>query len=319
MKSCVIADFEWGVTPHPVSGDRFIYFNEILSAGAVRLSGDCEILDRFYRLILPENAAFLHPVILSSLRLDRETLASAPDFSAVFEELLSFVGTDPVLSWGCADQSALTQNLRIKGSPALKQRFPTGTPALSMRDLQPALCRGFDIPSPYPGLAAVLSKAGIVNDDNRHNALSDAEDTAKLLSRLLILGDPQAEALLLPTSGSRSQQSMHMQPQSQPKPIFTEDSIFRSVGECLRTARRFRRKCPVCGEPIGIGTWLRHTPAGLCTICCCEKDGKFFCTIEAETAGEGFRLKTGMTPLDAEKRAVYVTARRAARGTTAKQ
>ena len=316
MKSCVIADFEWGVTPHPVSGDRFIYFNEILSAGAVRLSEDGKILDSFYRLILPENAAFLHPVILSSLRLDREELASSPDFSAVFAEFLTFVGTDPVLSWGCADQSALTQNLRIKGSPALKQRYPTGTPALSMRDLQPVLCRGFDIPSPYPGLAAVLAKAGISNDDNRHNALSDAEDTAKLLSRLLVLGNPAAEALLLPASGCRSQQSVRIPTQS--KPVFTEDSVFRSVGECLRTARRFRRKCPVCGGSIGIGTWLRHSSAGLCTICCCDKDGKFFCTIEAVTAEDGYRLKTDITPLDAEKRAVYISARRAARGTAAK-
>ena len=87
MKQCIIADFEWCVTPHP-TGDRFQYFNEILSAGAVRVDETGIITDRFYALIRPECAEYLHPVVLSSLRLDRRALADAQPFSEVFQQFL---------------------------------------------------------------------------------------------------------------------------------------------------------------------------------------------------------------------------------------
>ena len=113
MKHCIIADFEWCVTPHP-TGDRFQYFNEILSVGAVRVDEEGRIVDRFYSLVLPECAAYLHPVILSSLRLSRDALAAAPAFPEVFRQFLTFVGGTRIFTWGCADRSALLQNLRMK-------------------------------------------------------------------------------------------------------------------------------------------------------------------------------------------------------------
>lgn len=317
MKTCIIADFEWCVTPHPVNGgERFVYFNEILSAGAVRVDESGSVTDRLYRLIRPVNADYLHPVVLTSLRLDRGELAGAQEFSRFFEEFRAFIDDTPVFAWGCADQSALTQNVRIKGSPEQKLKCPPGTPALQMRDLQPTLCRGLQIHSPYPSLAAVLSRIGLKNEENRHNSLSDAEDTAQIV-RTLVRNVPASVSVLF-SGGSRvSKEIVTESPETPENGITFPEGVYRSVGECLRTARKQRRLCPVCGDPIGIGTWIRCGQSSLCTLCCCMKDGKFLCTVEAVPGTNDksgyYTVKTANEPFEGEVRTRYAAARRAVR------
>ncbi|MBR5869448.1 MAG: hypothetical protein IKZ09_00295 [Clostridia bacterium] len=304
MKECIIADFEWCVTPHP-TGDRFQYYNEILSAGAVRIDETGRVIDRFYSLIRPENAEFLHPVILSSLRLDRAALAAAPQFIEVFRQLIAFIGTTRVFTWGCADRSALVQNLRVKASfPAEK----AGAAAPQMRDLQPILSRGAGIAPPYPSLAAVLSALSIKNE-NRHNAMADAEDTAHIV-RILYQKDPSLVSLLFagcssqphPTASANETQTDHAQ------------TTFRTPGEALNDARRHPRTCPVCKTPIGVGTWIRASKTEIMTLCSCEEDGRFLCTVTAaETPEKRYIASALLSAFEGASKAAYEAARRSAR------
>ena len=304
MKQCIIADFEWCVTPHPM-GDHFQYFNEILSAGAVRIDETGTVLERFYTLIRPENAAYLHPVILTSLRLNREALAQAVSFSEAFDAFLAFVGSTRVFTWGCADRSAVLQNLRIKvGCSADKAAAVTPV----MRDLQPTLSRGAGISPPYPSLAAVLSALKIENT-NRHNAMADAEDTARIVSALY-RQDPSSVAPLFEGADTAP---------AGPEPeIGTADTgnaeACKTPGEALNRARRQRVRCPDCGEPAGIGTWIRVSKTEMMTLCSCEADGRFLCAVSAaEAAGGGFVSATVLQPFTEPHKSKYEQARRAAR------
>lgn len=308
MKQCIIADFEWCVTPHP-TGDRFQYFNEILSAGAVRIDETGEVIDRFYALVRPECAEYLHPVVLSSLRLRRDALAAAPDFSEVFRQFLAFVGNTRVYTWGCADRSALVQNLRIKADyPAEK----AGAAAPQMRDLQPILSRGAGISPPYPSLAAVLSALRIKNE-NRHNAMADAEDTAQIVS-VLYSRDP---ALSAPLFAGIPQQSSDAHPASRQIPLTDAEppaAAYRTPGEALNEARRQPCSCPVCCAPIGVGTWIRASKTEIMTLCSCETDGRFLCTVNAVQTPEGtFRADTALSAFDGDSKTRYESVRRAAR------
>ena len=304
MKQCIIADFEWCVTPHP-TGDRFQYFNEILSAGAVRIDETGTVLARFYTLIRPENAAYLHPVILSSLRLNREALAQAVPFSEGFDAFLAFVGNTRVFTWGCADRSAVLQNLRIKGGCSA-DRAAAITPV--MRDLQPTLSRGADISPPYPSLAAVLSALKIENT-NRHNAMADAEDTARIVS-VLYRQNPLSVAPLFEGTGTASPEPAPETAAADPG----EAEVCKTPGEALNRARRQRVRCPDCGEAAGIGTWIRVSKSEMMTLCSCEADGRFLCVVSAtETAGGGFVSATALHSFAEPHKSKYEQARRAAR------
>ncbi len=324
MKQCIIADFEWSVTPHP-TGDRFLYFNEILSAGAVRIDEAGNVLARFYSLIRPEDPAFVHPVILNSLRLERAALAAAPQFPDVYRSLMAFTGDTPIFTWGCADQSAMNQNVRIKGGALKAAAAPLLPP---MRDLQPILARGLELHQPYPSLASVLAMVGVENDENRHNALSDAEDTAKIIAVLakrtpaclspLFRGQTEsknpgtAPASPVPASnceGHTESPSNRTGGSSDGLPPLARS--YETPGACLSAARRIRPSCPVCGEPIGIGIWIRDTATTLLTLCCCERDGKFLCDLEARQGAEGkYKAYPTLLPFDGPHKARYEAARR---------
>ncbi|MBR5870002.1 MAG: hypothetical protein IKZ09_03115 [Clostridia bacterium] len=307
MKQCIIADFEWCVTPHP-TGDRFQYFNEILSAGAVRIDETGTVIDRFYALIRPESAEYLHPVVLTSLRLDRSALSEAQSFSEVFRRFLAFVGNTRVFTWGCADRSALVQNLRMKAGYSAEQ---AGAAAPQMRDLQPLLSRGAGISPPYPSLAAVLSALSIKNE-NRHNAMADAEDTARIVCALY-----QKDPALIAQLFAGCPQSAAPSATGVPSPKAEEEAplpTFRTPGEALNDARRHPRSCPVCRTPIGVGTWIRASKTEILTLCSCEEDGRFLCSVTAAQNPEGrFCAHAVLSAFEGAPKAAYEAARRAAR------
>ncbi len=305
MNQCIIADFEWCVTPHP-TGDRFQYFNEILSAGAVRVDETGCIIDRFYALIQPECAEYLHPVVLSSLRLDRGALAEAQPFSEIFQQFLAFVGNTRVFTWGCADRSALLQNLRMKAGYSAEK---AGSAAPQMRDLQPILSRGAGIAPPYPSLATVLSALSIKNE-NRHNAMADAEDTAQIV-RALYQKDP---ALIGPLFAYQPTANSSENPNEDKNDVTPPSPTFRTPGEALNDARRHPRFCPICQTPIGVGTWIRSSKTEIMTLCSCEEDGKFLCIVTAaETPDAQFGTHTVIDAFEGAPKTAYEAARRAAR------
>ncbi|MBO5649838.1 MAG: hypothetical protein J6S76_08000 [Clostridia bacterium] len=308
MNVCIIADFEWCVTPYP-TGDRFQYFNEIVSVGAVRIDEAGKILDRFYALIRPEAPAYLHPVILSALRLSRDALATADPFPLVFERFLAFVGAAPIFTWGCADRSALLQNLRIKAGMRAEA---AASAAPIMRDLQPVLSRGAGIPPPYPSLAAVLSALHI-KSENRHNALADAEDTAQIVS-VLYKNDCSLVVPLFPDAQSLEESLAPKTHKTSPEGTSDAQTASKTPGEALHRIRRAAVSCPVCGVPAGTGTWIRQSPKEMMALCCCEADGRFLCTASALENEDGtFTASCSSTPFDGPQKARYEAARRAAR------
>lgn len=322
MNQCIIADFEWCVTPHPM-GEHFQYFNEILSAGAVRIDETGTVSDRFYTLIRPLSPEYLHPVILRALRLERAELASAPDFPtfcAAFRAFMSSSSSErmPVIcTWGCADRSALLQNIRIKGGCD-----PEHADLLlsSMRDLQPLLCRAAGMHQPYPGLSSLLSHLQL-ETGSRHNALSDAEDTARIAAYLAA----QSQSVLAPlfsdthdrqavrTAADDSPDNAPGADDTEPKNrILTPD--FARPAEVWNHVRSTRLSCPVCRRPIGTGTWIRVNPDEKMTLCSCETDGRFLCSVRLQAGKEGtFSAALTLAPFEEPHKARYEAARRAER------
>ncbi len=282
MKQCIIADFEWCVTPHPHAG-RFQYFNEILSAAAVRIDEAGTVLDSFYTLIRPNSPEYVHPVVLNALKLERAQLAASPSFADFFAAFRAFCANKDgslanvaVCTWGSADRAALLQNIRIKGGYTGDDAIRAIPP---MRDLQPALCRAAELKQPYPSLAALLHTLSLdTQSDNRHNALSDAMDTARIAAHFM--QNEAARATVAP---------LFFRVGTAGIPPITEDittdiaeETYPTAAAALSAVRTNSIPCPVCGKSIGCGTWLRASPRELLSVCACDLDGKFLCALKAE-------------------------------------
>ena len=303
MKDCIIADFEWCVTPHPNQSGYFFYFNEILSAGAVRLSESGQITDRFYCLIRPENADFIHPTVLSALHLERKALAFAKDFASFYAAFLAFVGELPVYTWGCADQSALNQNLKIK---AAASRTDGG---IKMLDLQPLLCRGFGVSMPYPSLSTLLEIAELKADSVRHNALADAEDTARIAAALLSR-DPDAAAPLFTPRPRKSEHKARAEARAREISLRT----YETPAAALDAVRKQRLFCPSCKRALGLGTWICPDEESRIALCACERCGKFVCEAHAAKGEDGkFAAAAALAPFENEAKERYLAVRRAER------
>ncbi len=324
MKYCIIADFEWSVTPYPTGDNYFYYYNEILSAGAVRMDETGTVTDRFYTLIRPEHAAYLHPVVLSALHLSREALAKAPDFRAFYTAYRAFVGDATVFAWGCADQSALRQNLRIK-APDILLRPTEQEPKLL--DLQPMLCRAYGLQAPFPGLAALLETAGLASvQEQRHNALSDAENTARIAAALLSKDAKMVPALFydgiaavpktksLPMAQLYTSSSAEIDPQAEGA-LLPVEKLHETPASCLRTARRILLHCPVCGTCICVGTWYATSATEILSLCNCSKHGKYLCILEAvyDPDSGSYSAVPKLLDFNEETRKCYVKARHADR------
>ncbi|MBP3918069.1 MAG: exonuclease domain-containing protein [Clostridia bacterium] len=333
MKQWVIADFEWCITPYH-AGEQFHYFNEILSAGAVRMDETGTILERFYSLIRPISPEYVHPVILDTLHLDIAALAAAPEFHTVFKQFLIFANSTngPIFTFGSADRSAVLQNLRIKCNGFVTNAEQYLPP---MYDIQPILCRAANIVPPFPSLSTLLKKLQL-SGEFRHNALSDAEDTAKILAHLLNENEKILTPLLkakmdaanaghlaakaptsIPEPGTKEQESMSSAAE-RPAVI---PGAFRTPGEALNAARRQRVACPVCGAAISTGTWIRCTKTEMMTLCSCEAHGRYLCITTAVPAQKDaendrtdlYSAMSEMHPYEDPYKARYEQARRMVR------
>lgn len=299
---CIIADFEWAVTPHAAGrGDRFFYLNEILSAGAVKFDKSGCVVGRFYALVRPDEPEYLYPIILSSLRLDRAELAAADDFPTVYEEFLAFADGLPIYTWGGADRSALTQNLAAKGKGAADA---ASVPA--MHDIQPFIARSLELRMPYPSLASTLSMLSLNEEGKRHNALSDAEDTALILS-CLEAAHPGHCASLFAENSVIDGSAFHLSEETSADPS-------TQMTDAFRQAKKRKLSCPECGACLGTGVWYPLGENEQITVCSCEHDGKFLCILQCMKENGSFAVHEKMFPFtdDAQRRR-YETARRAAR------
>ncbi|MGM9626257.1 MAG: hypothetical protein ACI3XM_11200, partial [Eubacteriales bacterium] len=274
-----------------------------------------------YMLIRPLSPEYLHPVILRALRLERAELASAPDFPtfcAAFRAFASSSGRTPAIcTWGCADRSALLQNIRIKGGCDPEQ---TDLLLSAMRDLQPLLCRAAGLHQPYPGLSSLLSHLQL-ETGSRHNALSDAEDTARIAAYLaaqsqsalasLFSDTHNQQAVRITADGNSSNTSQEDNTEPQNKMLTPE---FARPAEVWNHVRSMRLVCPVCRRPVGTGTWIRVSPDEKMTLCSCETDGRFLCAVQLRSGKEcAFSAALTLVPFMEPHKARYEAARRAER------
>lgn len=157
----VVVDLETTGVSH-AKGDR------IVEIGAVRLDGD-RITGEFQTLVNPGRSI---PYFAQRVHgISDRMVSSAPGFSEVFPEFLSFCGENPLISHNAPFDRGFLDAEALRAFDRKLSQAHLDTLRLS-RQLLPKL--------PKHNLDALVSHFGIRLEGDRHRALADARATAHL-------------------------------------------------------------------------------------------------------------------------------------------
>lgn len=108
--TCVILDLEWnGAYCEKLGG----YFNEIIEIGAVRLSSDKRIEERFDVYIRPVVSRKLTRLVTNLTGITDDQVKGGVPFEQAMQSLQRFVGEDAVvMTWSNTDLTVLMENCR---------------------------------------------------------------------------------------------------------------------------------------------------------------------------------------------------------------
>ncbi len=150
---------------------------EIIQIGAVKLDDNFEIIDSFNGLIRPSIYKRIHPYVEKITGFDMSTFKDSPGFTEVYEKFLEFMGDKEeniLCTWGFDDIKSLFRNILF---------YKIDTEAISHRcvNVQSYATEYLhNEPGKSIGLKNAVIQLDIPASTNFHNALNDAEYTAKI-------------------------------------------------------------------------------------------------------------------------------------------
>lgn len=179
--NCIIFDLEWNeLVPYQLAMQNEIGFplsGEIIEIGAVRMTGDGDLSDRFDRLVKPSFLRRMHPHVKRLTGITWEMLQEEDDFKTVMTEFNRWCGDDALLlSWGTSDRQVLAENLRLHHLPRTWLK-----PWYDAQKIFGRYC--LDTYEQY-GLARAAEYMGVAMADDAHRAVNDAAYTAQICERL---------------------------------------------------------------------------------------------------------------------------------------
>lgn len=176
----IVLDMEWN---QPCYGEAVLckngvcMKNEIIQIGAVKLSEDALRLSSFRKIIKPVSLTSMNKVIKQLTGITDEMLNMGESFEQVIESFRQWCGEDFVfLIWGYDDVRILKNNHAFHG---LDDKWIP-----SYCNLQMIFCSQMGLERRQYALSFALDYLDITVDEQLHDALHDAEYTAKVCKHL---------------------------------------------------------------------------------------------------------------------------------------
>lgn len=179
MSKYVVVDFEMCNVPKGKKREIFSWKNEIIQIGAVLVNEKLEIADSFSSFVRPEYGE-VDGFIEKLTGITKADTENAPLLAEALNSFFEWIpqGAIPV-SWSDSDEVQLRRECHAKGleSERLTELLECWT------DCQAVFGDKMDCVKCY-NLTEALSIAGIIYDENVHNALTDARNTARLFIKM---------------------------------------------------------------------------------------------------------------------------------------
>ena len=187
MSKYAVVDLEMCSVPRSMQ-EVFNCKNELIQIGAVLLDENLEITDTFQTYIAPE-FGHLTPFIENLTGITAADLEGAPKAAEAFELFGNWLPDDVTfVSWSDNDERQIRKEMEAKGicNPRVNKGKECWT------DCQIMFADKLETGKHYR-LSEALVLANIDFDENIHNALIDAQNTALLFARLTL--DPDFELI----------------------------------------------------------------------------------------------------------------------------
>ncbi len=173
----IVFDLEWNQCPYGKNKENSDLPFEIIEIGAVKLNKNLEIVDRFYHVIKPAVYKTLHFRTKQIVNLTNKEMKSGDPFPETARAFFAWAGPDALFcTWGCADLIELQRNLDYYKMLKLLKG------PMHFFDVQKLFAIQYESMDKRRSLEYAVDYLGIEKTEQFHNALSDADYTARIMS-----------------------------------------------------------------------------------------------------------------------------------------
>ncbi len=284
MPDLIFLDLEWNTTFYrdKSSGER-LSFHELIEVAAMRVDQTTgAMVDSFHSYVHPRVSRKIDSRTYRLLPYSREELttllAEAPTFLDMGPAFLHWCGPDPIfIEWGNNDVEVLMRNFQfhhISFDPDWK-------------------CEWFDLQYMYqkltggnlgcqPSLEKAVTDLEMDRDLDFHSAWNDTYYTVLVYQTML----DRFPGLTL----------FHKPPKPQGLPPLWELDLglYDTRWACKNRREVAQPACPLCGEPLIGGRWVRTTPTEQVLRCRCKEHKRLYMAVTAEKDGQRWSGKAAI-------------------------
>ncbi len=283
MSELIFLDLEWNTTFYRSKDGERLPFHELIEVAAIKVEQDTgAMLDSFHSYIHPKASRKIESRTYRLLPYEREELrellGNAPGFLDLGPAFLRWCGKDPVfVEWGNNDVEVLLKNFefhRISFDADWK-------------------CEYFDLQYVYqkliddnlgcqPSLEKAVTDLEMETDLDFHSAWNDTYYTVLVYQTLLDRFDNL---------------SLFRRPPKQKglPPLWElELGVFDTRWACKNRPELIRPVCPLCGQPLAAGRWVRTTPTEQVLRCKCQEHRRLYLVVTAEKASRQWACKAAI-------------------------
>ncbi len=283
MSELIFLDLEWNTTFYRSKDGERLPFHELIEVAAIKVEQDTgAMLDSFHSYIHPKASRKIESRTYRLLPYEREELrellSNAPGFLDLGPAFLRWCGKAPVfVEWGNNDVEVLLKNFefhRISFDADWK-------------------CEYFDLQYVYqkliddnlgcqPSLEKAVTDLEMETDLDFHSAWNDTYYTVLVYQTLLDRFDNL---------------SLFRRPPKQKglPPLWElELGVFDTRWACKNRPELIRPVCPLCGQPLAAGRWVRTTPTEQVLRCKCQGHRRLYLVVTAEKAGRQWACRAAI-------------------------
>lgn len=179
MSKYVVVDLEMCKVPRGLKREKFKRACELIEIGAVLLDDTYEVIDRFKTYVSPEYGE-IDPFIQKLTGITKADTIGAPSTQEALELFVDWLPEDAILvSWSDNDERQIRKEVEFKNLeiPGLEDYLN------GWEDCQKTFAEKMNTTKNYR-LSEALIIADIDFDENLHDGLVDAENTAMLFAKM---------------------------------------------------------------------------------------------------------------------------------------
>ena len=274
MAELIFIDLEWNTTFYRNREGERVSFHELIEVAAIKVEQESgAMVDSFHSYVHPKVNRRIESRTYRLLPYDREELRQllddAPTFLDLGPDFLHWCGPNPIfIEWGSNDVDVLLKNFEYH-----RLSFD--------RDWS---CQYFDLQYMYqklyggdlgcqPSLEKAVCELGMDTDLDFHSAWNDTYYTVMVYQTML---------------DTFSDLTLFQKPPKQrglPPLWELELGTFDTRWACKNREEILRPTCPLCGQPLSGGRWVRTTPTEQVLRSRCKEHRRLYLAITAQRTG----------------------------------